>query len=113
MATRASRTRALVERQRRNADAHRHPACSNDDELRGLPKRASARVTGAYLSEILPPAPKPGTPEWFEHEMKEMEEAAVERHLALEAERREADEWGCSRSSTGMTCGRRASRSWG
>jgi len=69
------------------------PACSNDDELRGLPKRASARVTGAYLSEILPPAPKPGTPEWFEHEMKEMEEAAVERHLALEAERREADEW--------------------
>jgi hypothetical protein len=55
---------------------------------------STGRYCHTYLSEVLAPAPKPGTTEWFEQEAREMEEAEVQRYLELQAERREAEEWG-------------------
>lgn len=73
----------------RSAKREEHPNCPNhltDTTLYAW------RFCYAYLSEIQPP--KPNTKEWYDQEMNEMEEAEVERYLALEAERREAEEWG-------------------
>jgi hypothetical protein len=72
----------------RSAKREEHPNCPNHLTDATL---YAWRYCYAYLSEIPPPKPKPYTNEWYD---QEMEEAEVERYLALEAERSEADEWG-------------------
>jgi len=75
----------------RSAKREEHPNCPNHLTDATL---YAWRFCYAYLREIPPPKPKPYTKEWFDQEMKEMGEAEVEQYLALEAERREAQEWG-------------------
>lgn len=75
----------------RSAKREEHPNCPNDQADSCL---YAWRYCYAYLGEILPPAPKPGTPEWEERLMKEMEEAAQERYIADKARRLEDEEWG-------------------
>jgi len=46
------------------------------------------------LSEALAPKPQPYTKEWYDEEMRLMEEVEEQRILELQAERREAEDWG-------------------
>src|SRR6266852_4951920 len=75
----------------RSAKREEHPGCSNHLTDATL---YAWRYCYAYLSEAPPPRPKPGSKEWYDQEAKEMEEAEVQRYLELQAERREAEEWG-------------------
>lgn len=75
----------------RSAKREEHASCPNHLTDATL---YAWRFCYAYLSEALVEPPKPYTKEWYEEEEKEMEEAEVERYLALEVERQEAEECG-------------------
>jgi hypothetical protein len=75
----------------RSAKREEHPNCPNHVADATL---YAWRYCYAYLSETPPPRPQPGSKEWYDQEAKEMEEAEVQRYLDLQAERREAEEWG-------------------
>jgi hypothetical protein len=82
----------------RSARREEHPGCPNHLTDATL---YAWRYCYSYLSEAPPPAPKPGTREYFDQKMREMEEAEVQRHLEREEARREAEEWGTSGSTRG------------